>query len=49
MPQVIGNQEKWKEAIEGLELSRALAKHNCPETGFEEVGRISNGKSRCRK
>jgi hypothetical protein len=26
MPQVIGNKEKWKEAAEGLELSRELAK-----------------------
>jgi len=26
MPQVIGNKRKWKEAIEGLERSRELAK-----------------------
>jgi hypothetical protein len=26
MPQVIGNKEKWKEAIEGLELSHEFAK-----------------------
>lgn len=26
MPQVIVNKEKWKEEIEGLELSRRLAK-----------------------
>ena len=26
MPQVIVNEQKWKEAIEGLELSRELAK-----------------------
>jgi hypothetical protein len=26
MPQVIVNKQKWKQAIEGLELSRELAK-----------------------
>lgn len=26
MPQVIGNKQKWKEAVEDLELSRRLAK-----------------------
>jgi len=26
MPQVIGNKQKWKDVIEGLELSRELAK-----------------------
>ena len=26
MPQVIGNKQKWEEAIEGLESSRRLAK-----------------------
>jgi hypothetical protein len=26
MPQVIGNKQKWKEAIERLEVSRRLAK-----------------------
>ena len=26
MPQVVVNKQKWKEAIEGLELSRRLAK-----------------------
>ncbi len=26
MPQVIVNKQKWKKAIEGLELSRELAK-----------------------
>jgi hypothetical protein len=26
MPQVIVNKQKWKEAVEGLELSRELAK-----------------------
>jgi len=27
MPQVVGNKQKWKEASEGLEISRRLAKH----------------------
>jgi hypothetical protein len=26
MPQVVVNEQKWKEAIEGVELSRELAK-----------------------
>ena len=34
MPQVIGNKQKWKEAIEGLELFRRLAKQVVSQKGL---------------
>ena len=37
MPQVIVNKEKWKEEIEGLELSRLLPKHLPTELAVEHV------------
>ncbi len=34
MPQVIGNKQKWKEAIEGLEVCRELAKQVLSQNGL---------------
>jgi hypothetical protein len=37
MPQVIGNKEKWKEAVEGLELSRELAKQVLSQLSYTPI------------
>ena len=37
MPQVIVNKEKWKEEIEGLEVSRRLAKQVLSQLSYTPV------------
>jgi hypothetical protein len=37
MPHVIGNKEKWKEAVEGLELSRELAKQVLSQLSYTPI------------
>jgi hypothetical protein len=37
MPQVIGNKERWKKAVEGLELSRELAKQVLSQLSYTPI------------
>ena len=37
MPQVIVNKEKWKEEIEGLEVSRRLAKQVLSQLSYTPI------------
>jgi len=41
MPQVIGNKQKWKEAIESLELSRELAKQVLSQLSYTPTMTLS--------
>jgi hypothetical protein len=42
MPQVIVNKEKWKEAIEGLETSRELAKQGLSQLSGQYLVRADH-------
>ena len=41
MPQVIVNKQKWKKAIEGLELSRELAKQVLSQLSYTPTTRTT--------